>query len=81
MATPAEHPAKQPRDSLRRQSRLDKDTSAKLEELAKMFHRTRAAVLRYVMQWGLAHTQGWIVDRSIPATAHPVTMLVEAALL
>jgi hypothetical protein len=69
------------RYSARRQARLDAETHAKLEELAAAFHRTRGAILRYVMQWGLTHTQGWTVDRSIPASVHLVPLLVEPVLL
>jgi hypothetical protein len=76
-----EHPPQQSPYSIRRQARLDGDTHAKLEELTKAFHRKRGAILRYVLQWGLAHTQGWTLDRSAPATPHPVTMLVEPELL
>jgi hypothetical protein len=35
-------------------ARLDAVTRAKLEELATTFHRSRAAVLREVMRWGLS---------------------------
>jgi predicted transcriptional regulator len=76
-----EHPSQPPRSSVRRQARLDGDTHARLEELARTFQRKRAVILRYVMQWGLAHTHGWTLDRSIPTTAHPVTMLAEPRLL
>jgi hypothetical protein len=54
----AEHPPQQPRDRVRRPACLDGDTHAKLEALAKVFHRKHAAILRYVMHWGLAYTQG-----------------------
>jgi hypothetical protein len=69
------HPLPEPRPrhrrySVRRQARLDAETHAKLEELAHTFHRKRAQILRYVMQWALAHTQGWTVDPSIPDRPH-----------
>jgi hypothetical protein len=51
-------PEPQRRYSVRRQARLDAETHAKLEELAHTFHRKRAAILRFVMQWGLTQTQG-----------------------
>jgi predicted transcriptional regulator len=81
MTMAEEHPPQQVRSSVRRQAHLDGDTNAKMEELAEAFHRKRGAILRSVMQWGLAHTQDWTIDRSIPATAHPVTMLGEEELL
>jgi hypothetical protein len=40
------------RSSARVEARLDAETHAKLQALAATFHRTRAAVLRVVMQWG-----------------------------
>jgi hypothetical protein len=40
------------RYSVRHQARLDAETHAKLEELADAFRRKRAAILRFVMQWG-----------------------------
>src|SRR5262245_7634761 len=75
------HPPQQRHRSLRRQARLDRDTHAELEELAKALHRKHAAILRYVMHWELAQTQGWTIDRFIPATARPVAMLVEPEVL
>jgi predicted transcriptional regulator len=77
-------PKPQPRQrrySVRQQARLDAETHAKLEALATAFHRKRAQVLRYVMQWGLAHTNEWTVDPSIPDRPHLVHMLVEPDLL
>jgi predicted transcriptional regulator len=41
------------RATVRMDARLDSMTRAKLEELATRFRRSRAAVLREVMQWGL----------------------------
>ena len=69
------------RDSLRYQARLDAETSAKLEALANTFRRKRAAILRYVMQWGLTQTGGWTVDLSIPDSPHVVHRLVAPELL
>jgi predicted transcriptional regulator len=60
---------------------LDVETQAKLEKLAASFHRKRTQILRHVMQWGLAHTQGWTVDPSIPDRPHLVHMLVEPDML
>jgi predicted transcriptional regulator len=69
------------RYSARYQARLDAETYAKLEELARTFDRKRSVVLRCVMQWGLTQTQGWAIDRSIPTTIQPVAMLVEPELI
>jgi predicted transcriptional regulator len=54
---------------------------AKLEELARTFRRKRATILRYVMQWRLALTDGWTIDSSIPDRPHLVHMLVDPDLL
>ena len=56
------------RYSARHQARLDAETYAKLKELAHTFDRKRSAILRYVMQWGLAQTEGWTVDMAVPET-------------
>jgi hypothetical protein len=77
-------PESQPRHrrfSVRHQARLDADTHAKPEVLANTFRRKRAAILRYVMDWGLAHTQGWTIDPSIPGRPWLVHMLVAPELL
>jgi predicted transcriptional regulator len=75
--SPPEPQPRHRRYSVRRQARLDAETYAKLEALTRTFHRNRSAILRYVMQWGLAHTQGWTVDPSIPDRPHLVHMLVD----
>jgi hypothetical protein len=49
-ATPGE-----PRASIRIDARLDPMMRVKVEDLAARFHQTRAAVLRYIMHWGLRH--------------------------
>jgi hypothetical protein len=66
---------------VRQQARPDRETQAKLEALAAALHRKRAAILRYVMQWGLVHTTGWTVDFSIPGRPYLVHALAEADLL
>jgi hypothetical protein len=81
MTPPRERQPRQRRDRVRRQARLDAETHAKLEELARTFHRKRAAVLRFVMGWGLTQTQESTVDPSIPDRPHLVHMLVEPELL
>jgi hypothetical protein len=79
-ASPKPQP-RQRRYRVRQQARLDRETHAKLEAMATALHRQRSAILRYVMQWGLAHTNGWTVDRSPPDRLHLVHMLVEPELL
>jgi hypothetical protein len=81
MHPPPEPQPRQHRSHTRRQARLDSETQTKLEELARTFHRKRAVILRYVMQWGLAHTTGWTVDRSSPDRPDLVYMLVNFGLL
>jgi predicted transcriptional regulator len=76
-------PTPQPRhrrDHIRWQARLDAETHAKLQALAQTFHRTQAQILRHVMPWALAHTHSWTVEQSIPAAAHPVTLLMDPEL-
>jgi predicted transcriptional regulator len=67
--------------SVRHQARLDTEMHAKLEELAHTFRRTHAAILRHVMQWGIADGKAWTIDRSIPAAGHPLTMVVDREFL
>ena len=65
----------------RHQARLDAETHAKLEELARTFCQKCSAILRFVMGWGLAHSGGWTIDRAIPASVPPVPVLLEPELL
>jgi predicted transcriptional regulator len=81
MNPPPEPQPRQRRYSARHQARLDEETHAKLAELVRTFQRKRAAILRYVMQWGLTHTKSWTVNPSIPASAHLVPLLVTPELL
>jgi hypothetical protein len=77
-------PRSQPRHerySIRWQARLDPETHAKLQELAQALHRKQAQVLRHAMQWALASPNGWTVDPAVPATPHPVTVLMNLDLL
>jgi hypothetical protein len=77
-------PEPQPRQrrySVRCQARLDAETQAKLVVLTKTFHRKHAQILRQVMRWALAHTEGWTIDPSIPDRTYLVHMLVEPELL
>jgi hypothetical protein len=73
--SPEPHP-RQRRYSLRRQARLDTEAQATLEELPHNFHRTRAAILHYVMDWGATHTTIWPIDPAIPDRPHLVHLLV-----
>jgi predicted transcriptional regulator len=81
MHPPPEPQPRQRRYRVRHQARLDAETHAKLEALACTFRRKRAAILRYVMQWALAHAEGWTVDHSIPSSMHLVTILMDPELL
>jgi hypothetical protein len=65
------------RYSARHQARLDAVTHPKLEALTRTFHRKRAVILRYVMQWGLTHTTVWSIGLSIPDRPQLVHILVE----
>jgi hypothetical protein len=80
MNPPLEPQPRQHRYNIRLQARLDAGTYGKLEALTRTFHRKRAAILRYVMQWALAHTTAWTIDPSIPAHPHLVHMLVDPEL-
>jgi predicted transcriptional regulator len=69
------------RYSARYQARLDEQTYTKLQELGKTYHRKRAPILRYVLQWGISHSGGWTINQSPRASVHPVHVLVEPALM
>jgi predicted transcriptional regulator len=81
MTPPLEPQPRYRRYSIRLQARLDAETHAKLETLAKTFHRRHATILRCIMQWGVIHGKDWTVDRSLPASVHPTTMLVNPELV
>jgi hypothetical protein len=77
-------PEPQPRQRryrVRHQARLDAETHTTLETWARDFHRKRAAILCYVMQWGLTHTTVWTIDLSTPDRPQLVHILVEPDLL
>jgi hypothetical protein len=44
-------------------ARLHATTRQKADDLAKHFHQPRAAVLCYIMQWGLSHEQTGALDQ------------------
>jgi hypothetical protein len=55
-------PSDQPRDGIRLDARLDAVTRQKVDDLAKRFHRPRAAVLSQIMPWGLRRAQTGALD-------------------
>jgi hypothetical protein len=57
---------------------LDTTTRAKLETLATAFQRSRAAVLRQVMQWGLDRVGP--IDTTVPKRIASCFFMVDAAL-
>ena len=65
-------PDPQPRRSIRMDAGLDAQTRAKLEDLATQFGRSRAAVLRHVMDWGLRRKHPGPIDDT---TSNPVQHL------
>jgi predicted transcriptional regulator len=54
MIPPRDGRPSEPRSSIRMDARLDATTRAKVDELAKQFHRPRAAVLCHILRWGLS---------------------------
>jgi predicted DNA-binding protein len=78
---PSEPHPRPRRYSARYQARLNSETAAKLEDLAKTFRRKFGPILRYVMQWGIRRSVSWSIDQSIPAKVHLVPLLVEPELL
>jgi hypothetical protein len=77
--TPRPQP-RQRRYSVGHQARLDAEMHTTLKVLAGG-HQKRGQVLRHIIQWGLARTEEWTVDRSIPDRCHLVHMLLDRALL
>jgi hypothetical protein len=69
------------RYSARYEARIDAETHAQLTTLAATFHRKRSAIVRSVMQWGLAQTRGWTVDVTIPGMVYKLSPLLEPDLL
>jgi predicted DNA-binding protein len=65
----------------RHQARLDAETFLKLEDLAKTFHRKRGPILRYVLEWGLGHSEGWTIDRFPVVVVPPVPVWLEPELI
>jgi predicted transcriptional regulator len=81
MPPPPELQPRQRRYSVRHQARLDAETHAKLEALATVLHRKRSAILRFVRQWGLPHSEGWTIDQFPVVAVPPVPVLLEPDLL
>jgi hypothetical protein len=77
MTPPQASQPRQRRDSVRYQAGLDVETQATLEDWVKALQRKRGQILRYVMQWGLAHGKDWTIDQSLRASVHPDHMLLE----
>jgi hypothetical protein len=65
----------------RHQARLDGETAANLNAWSVTFHRTCAAMLRFMMRWGLTQTQGWTVDTSTPSRGPTLSLVLEPDLL
>jgi predicted DNA-binding protein len=81
MPPPPELRPRQRRSSVRSQARLEAETHATVEVLARTVRRQRAQILRHVRPWGLIHGTAWIIDPSMPAATHLVHMLVDTELL
>jgi hypothetical protein len=45
---------------------LDQVTQTTITRFVTAFRRSRAVVLRHVLEWGLTHGQGWTIDRHRP---------------
>lgn len=69
-----------PRCSIRTDAALGKKTQAKIEDLAAAFHRSRAAVLRQVMRWGLGREPAGLIDDTDPSPVQYLFFMVNAAL-
>jgi predicted transcriptional regulator len=46
---------------------LDQATQTTITRFVTVFRRSRAAVLRHVLEWGLTQGQGWTIDRHRPS--------------
>jgi predicted transcriptional regulator len=74
-------PEPQSRRSVRMDAGLDTQTRAKLEGLATAFHRSRAAVLRQVIRWGLERKMAGPVDGGkAPGPSRGPFLLIDSAL-
>jgi hypothetical protein len=71
-------PASQQRADKRHAS--TRQIHAILEALATTFYRKRAAILRYIMPWGLSHSTAWTIELLIPDCPHLVHLLVKRQL-
>lgn len=63
MSPSREQQPHEPRASLRMDARLDTLTRAKVDDLATRFYQPRAAVLSFIMQWGLSRGQTGPLDQ------------------
>jgi predicted transcriptional regulator len=79
MNTPSSHQPAPRRTSVRMDARLDTMTRAKVDALATTFHRSRGAVLREVMQWGMTRqAMGEIVHGDVQGPTTHLVFVVEA---
>jgi hypothetical protein len=68
----------EPRYSARLEVHLDARTQTTITRFMTAFRRSRSAVLRYVLQWGLMRGQGWTLERCRPpARAQRVSLRLE----
>jgi predicted transcriptional regulator len=78
MYVPPDHWPGQPRSHARLEVHLDEETQRKLTRFVTAFGRSRSAVLRHVLEWGLSHGQGWKIDRRRPpAKAQRIFLRIE----
>jgi predicted DNA-binding protein/predicted HicB family RNase H-like nuclease len=71
-------PSPHPHPSIRMDAGLDAKTRETLEDLAAGFHRSRAEVLRQVMQWGLGQKRP--IAMRVPRRLTSFFFMVDAAL-
>src|SRR5262245_16439689 len=78
---PANHLPSESGSSIRMGARLDATTRAKVDELAKRFHQPRAAVVCYIMQWGLRRSAiDTLVGRESEGPVRHLYLYVDTAL-
>lgn len=68
-------------DRIRMDARLDAMTRAKVDDLAKRLHQPRAAVLSYIMEWGLSRVPiGKIEHGDAQGPVRHLSLYVDTAL-
>jgi hypothetical protein len=81
MNTSSSREPAQPRASVHMDARLDAMTPAKVDELAAAFHRSRGAVLREGLQWGMARqAMGEIEHGDVQGPTKHLFFVVDATL-